>query len=214
MLDMRTLIKNNEQILWEGRPDKKVTVLEAIFNPMLVFALIWFAIDMAVIGGAVMAGDSRIFAFLIPFMLIHMMPVWIYLGGVLTATLRWKNTRFMITTGGLYISGGVLTFNYEMKPWTDIGHITIHQGVFDRMMNVGDVVFTCNHGSTAGHSSGSHSHASMSIRNISDFQSVFQLVNNMQTDVYSDTMYPNALRPETNPGYNTQYSGQGSRFGN
>lgn len=214
MLDMRTLIKNNEQILWEGRPDKKVTVLEAIFNPMLVFALVWFAIDMAVIGGAVMAGDSRIFAFLIPFMLIHMMPVWIYLGGVLTATLRWKNTRFMITTGGLYISGGVLTFNYEMKPWTDIGHITIHQGVFDRMMNVGDVVFTCNHTSSSGHSSGSHSHSSMSIRNISDFQSVFQLVNNMQTDVYSDTMYPNALRPEMNPGYNTQYSGQGSRFGN
>lgn len=203
MLNMRELVKSNEQILWEGRPKKATTVLEGIFNPMLIFAIFWAAIDVTVLVGVLTnVGDGPV-AFIIPFMLIHMMPVWIYLVGVLTVFLRWKNTYYMITTGGLYISGGVFAFTYQMKPWTDIGHINIHQGVFDRMFNVGDVVFVCHHTHSGNHSSG----GSMSIRNIADFQRVFKIVNNLQTDVYADTMYPNAMRPDTNPGYNTQYTG-------
>ena len=205
MLNMRELVKSNEQILWEGRPHKTTTVLEGIFNPLLIFAIIWAAVDVAVIAGTLSGMGTGVLAFLIPFMLIHMMPVWIYLVGVLTVFLKWKNTHFMITTHGLYISGGVITFNYEMKPWTDIGHINIHQGVVDRMFGVGDVVFVCSH--THSHSGGHGSGSSMSIRNIPDFQQVFKIVNNLQTDVYADTMYPNAMRPDTNPGYNTRYTG-------
>lgn len=207
MLNMRELVKSNEEILWEGRPHKSTTVLEGIFNPLLIFAIIWAAIDLIVIAGTLSGMGTGALAFLIPFMLIHMMPVWIYLVGVLTVFLKWKNTHFMITTHGLYISGGVITFNYEMKPWTDIGHINIHQGVFDRMFGVGDVVFVCSH--THSHSGGHGSGSSMSIRNIPDFQEVFKIVNNLQTDVYADTMYPNAMRPDTNPGYNTRYTGMG-----
>lgn len=205
MLNMRELVKANEEILWEGRPHKKTTVLEGIFNPLLIFAIIWAAIDLIVIAGTISGMGTGILAFIIPFMLIHLMPVWIYLFGVLTVFLKWKNTHFMITTHGLYISGGVITFNYEMKPWTDIGHINIHQGVFDRMFGVGDVVFVCSHAHS--HSGGHGSGNSMSIRNIPDFQEVFKIVNNLQTDVYADTMYPNAMRPDTNPGYNTRYTG-------
>lgn len=205
MINLRELVKPNEQVLWEGRPHKLTTVLEGIFNPMLIFAIIWGAIDITVLAGAFIMDDSGPMMFIIPFIMIHMMPVWIYLIGVLTVFFKWKNTHFMVTTHGLYISGGVFTFNYEMKPWTDIGHINIHQGVFDRMFGVGDVLFVCHHSNSH---SNSHSHGSgMSIRNIPDFKEVFRIVNNLQTDVYADTMYPNAMRPDTNPGYNTQYTG-------
>ncbi|MCH5256928.1 MAG: PH domain-containing protein [Lachnospiraceae bacterium] len=212
MIDLRDLIKTNENVMWEGRPHKAVTILEAIFNPMLVIALIWGGIDFTVIGVATSSMSDAggvpgdMVKFLLLFFLVHLMPVWIYLGGVLTVFLRWRNVRFMVTTQGLYISGGLLSFNYEMKPWTDIGHINIHQGVFDRMFGVGDVVFICAHNSyQTSHSHGSE-HQNMKIYNISDFQQVFKLVNNLQTDVYSDTMYPNAMRPDNNPGYNTQYN--------
>ena len=207
MINLRELVRPNEQVLWEGKPHKLTTVLEGIFNPLLIFAIIWGAIDITVLAGAFIVDGSGPMMFIIPFIMIHMMPVWIYLIGVLTVFFKWKNTHFMVTTHGLYISGGVFTFNYEMKPWTDIGHINIHQGVFDRMFGVGDVVFVCHH---ANSHSNSHSHGSgsgMSIRNIPDFKEVFRIVNNLQTDVYADTMYPNAMRPDTNPGYNTQYTG-------
>ena len=205
MIDMRELVKPNEQILWEGRPDKRTTVLEGIFNPFAVFAIIWGCIDVFIFGVVMFVGSEEegMLAFLIPFLLLHAMPVWIYLFGVLGVFLRWKNARFMVTTNGLYISGGILAFNYEMKPWVDIGHITIHQGIFDRMFGVGDVRFVCAHSSTVEHS---HGHSKMEIYNIREFKEVFGIVNNLQTDVYSDTMYPNAMRPGTNPGYNTQYT--------
>lgn len=201
MINMRDLVKSNEDILWEGRPQKTTTILEGIFNPMLIFAILWGGFDITFLRFAAEAGS-----FVVLFILIHMLPVWIYLFGALTVFLKWRNVRFMITTHGLYVSGGVFTFDYEMKPWTDIGHINIHQGVFDRMFGVGDVIFICAHNSYHKSSDGHSSHQNIKIYNIPDFQEVFKLVNNLQTDVYSDTMYPNAMRPENNPGYNTRYT--------
>lgn len=213
MIDLRELIRNTgETVLWEGRPQKSVTVLEAIFNPMLGFALLWGGLDFGVIIGLLHSGEMKeATVFILPFMLIHLMPVWIYLFGILGVFFRWKNTRFLITDRGLYVSGGLFSFNYEMKPWTDISHVSIHQGVFDRMFGVGDVVSTCTHISTqAGTHSGngsSHGHG-LKIYNIPDFLKVFQLVNDLQRDIFSDTMYPNDLRPDTNSGYRTKYQGR------
>lgn len=207
MIDLRTLTKSNESVMWEGRPHKITTILEAIFNPMLVVAIIWGGFDLFFIGTAARAdGFEEAGAFVLVFMLIHMMPVWLYLIGVVTVFLKWRNVRFLVTTHGLYVSGGLFAFNYEMKPWTDIGHINIHQGVFDRMFGVGDVLFVCAHNSYQSSSHSHSSHQNMKIYNIPDFQEVFRMVNNLQTDVYSDTMYPNAMRPGSNPGYNTQYT--------
>ena len=209
MIELRQLVKSDERIMWEGRPDKSVTILESIFNPMLVFALIWAGVDLAVVGGLVFSGAleaAGILPFILLFLLIHLMPVWIYLAGVLGSFLRWKNTRFMITDRGLYVSGGVLSFHYEMKPWTDISHVSIHQGVFDRMFGVGDVVSTCSHVS-GGHQHGGNGQG-LKIYNIPDFMQVFQIVNDLQRDIYADTMYPNDLRPGTNNGYQTRYQGR------
>lgn len=201
MVDMRDFIGPNEKVMWEGVPDKKVTILESIFNPMLPFALIWGLIDLFIGIGGTMSGAGM---FVIPFVMLHAMPVWLYIGGVITASLKWRNISYLVTTGGVYVSSGLFTFNYEMKPWTDISHINVHQGIFDRMSGVGDVVFVCNHYHMSGHSSsGEHG---IRINNISDYQQVFKLVRDLQTDVYADTMYPNAKRPDTNPGYNTRYN--------
>lgn len=47
----------------------------------------------------------------------------------------------------------------------------------------------------------------MIIANISNYNEVYQLVSKLQIDIYSDTMYPNDLRPEENHGYRTKYQG-------
>ena len=213
MINLRDLAKPNEHVIWEGRPHKMVTILEAIFNPMLVVAIIWGAIDFTFIGAAAFSMNEADDAvggmmgnFMLVFMLVHMMPVWIYLIGVISVFLKWRNVRFMVSTHGLYVSGGLFAFNYEMKPWTDIGHINIHQGVFDRMFGVGDVIFICEHHSYQNTNNHNGAHQHMRIYNIPDFQEVFKMVNNLQTDVYADTMFPNAMRPDSNPGYNTQYN--------
>lgn len=47
----------------------------------------------------------------------------------------------------------------------------------------------------------------MGINSISEYSKVFQLVKKLQKDIYSDTMFPNDLRPEENHGYRTKYRG-------
>lgn len=207
--DLELMVGDQEQILWRGKPQKKCFLLESIFNPMLPFALIWALFDGGVIGGFALTGgmfDTGMGLILIPFFLFHLMPVWLYLGGVAFSVLRYNHTEFIITDKGVYVSGGVFTYNYEMKPFTDLAHINIHRGIFDQMFGVGDVIMECGHTS---HQNDGHSgqHEGFKIYDVPDYQKVFSLVKQLQTDIYADTMYPNDLRPEANHGYNTQYRG-------
>lgn len=124
------------------------------------------------------------------------MPVWIYLGGVITSALKAKNTEYLITDKGIYVQSGIFTRRVDMKPFTDLSHVSIRQGVFDRMCGTGDIISTCGHGHGAGGD----------ICNITDYEHVFRLVKQLQEDIYSDTMYPNDMRPAENLGYRTQYT--------
>ena len=200
--ELKAIIGSNENILYEGKPNKKCYIFESIFNPLLPFALLWAIIDLGILGGALFAEDSgNILFFIIPFMLLHMMPVWIYLGGILFTARRYKNTSYIITDRAIYVSGGVFTRNINAKPFAELSHINLHRGIFDQIFNVGDIIATTNHFNQNGQS------VTISISSISNYVEVYNLVKKVQTDIYTDVMYPNAKRPSENPGYNTEYKG-------
>lgn len=73
--ELKSMVGMDETILYEGKPDKKCFVFESIFNPLLPIAIIWAIFDM----GFLKLGMGSFQFFLVPFMLFHMMPVWIYL---------------------------------------------------------------------------------------------------------------------------------------
>ncbi|MBR5712962.1 MAG: PH domain-containing protein [Lachnospiraceae bacterium] len=193
---------SGEQVYWRGKPDRKCFVLECIFNPLLIFALIWLVFDLGFI--FLIAGDTfgvpkGLLPFLAVFFLFHLMPVWIYLGGVLLAARRQHNMEYAITDRGVYFAGGIITKTVTMKPFAEISSVNMTRGFIDRKTDCGDVTFTfIGNTTTAGT-------GTLAIRDIPDYQRVFQMVKQMQTDIFSDTMYPNALRPGSNPGYRTQY---------
>lgn len=172
---------------------------------MLPFALIWALFDSLFIGAAIASGSPSAIAMIFVFMLFHLMPVWIYLGGVIFTNRKYKNTSYLITNNGIYISRGLFTYNYEMKPFTDLSHIEIHRGIFDQKLGVGDVVCTCVHGSISSNYSNSGHSEGIAICDIPDYVEVFNLIKKLQTAIYSDTMYPNDKRPTINNGYNTKY---------
>ena len=135
------------------------------------------------------------------FMLLHMLPVWIYLFGVLTTFLRLKHNYYLVTDSAVYISKGTFQLRYDVKPFAEMSRVVLHQGVFDRMFGVGDVYITTNQFDNKGRP------MPMVIADISNFMEVYQTVQKLQKDIYSDTMYPNDLRPRTNHGYKTKYTG-------
>lgn len=200
--ELKAIVGSNEKILYEGKPNKKCYVFESIFNPLLPFALLWAIIDFGIIGVSFFAADSgEVLFFIIPFMLLHLMPVWIYLGGILFTARRYKNTAYIVTDKAIYVSGGVFTRNINTKPFAELSHIDLHRGIFDQMFNVGDIVATSSQLTQNGKST------TIMINSISNYIDVYNLIRKLQTDIYTDIMYPNDKRPTENHGYNTQYKG-------
>lgn len=207
MTDLEASIQG-EQIIWQGKPQFKCFLLEAIFNPMLVFSLIWAAFDIGAI--YVFTSDNLLDAFgfvgtlgLIVFFLIHMMPVWIYLSGVLFCYLRYKHTEYVITEKGIYVSGGLFSVKVKSSSFEDITQITIHRGYFDNKLDVGDI----NMIKTTLYNNPNSPVPrkvlmSINICDIEDYQQVLGIIKSMKSDIYSDSKSPNSNMSQ---GYSSDY---------
>ena len=216
--DLELMVGNNEHVLWQGHPNKKCYILESIFNPFLPFALFWGAIDIFAFGIFVFAdfndasnsmpSDFNTIPLILFFFLFHMMPVWLYLIGILLIRRRYNHTQYIVTDKGVYISGGTFAYTCRMKPFTEISRIEVHRGIFDQYLNVGDVVFTATNSEVTNNSNQlPFGFGNFRITDIPDYREVFELVRKLQTDIFADTMYPNDLRPKENHGYKTKYMG-------
>ena len=209
---LRSMVGKNENILWSGKPNFKCFILETIFNPLLPFALVWALIDGLVLFLFYKGVASPNIAFLplLIFFTLHLMPVWIYLGGILFSFVRYKNAGFLVTDKGVYVSGGIFALAFQHKPFMEISHVNLHRGVIDRILGVGDIMITSTTyigaGSTSINdlSSGKVS-LNLSIYDIPDYTHVYNLVKELQQDIYADVQYPNNLRPKENHGYKTAY---------
>lgn len=194
-------LSSSEKVLWYGKKAKGVSVLESIFNPLLPFALIWALVDGFIIFGATAAskaGDAPkgLGLGLLGFFAIHLMPVWMYIGGVLTSAIKAGHTDYCVTDKAVYIQQGVLSSKVFTKPYTDMMTVTCKQGFFDKIFHTGDVVISCG---SAVNMPGSNvrvngrpvkSSNDLTIDNISDYQHVMQVVRELQeaanTETYSD----------------------------
>ena len=195
--ELKSMVGRDETILYEGKPDKKCFIFESVFNPLLPVAIIWAVLDMGFIG----FGMGSMQFFMIPFMLDHMMPVWIYLGGVVFSFRRYKNTYYIVTDHAVYVSSGIFTMNLEAKTFAELSRVNLHRGIFDQMFGVGDVQITTDQFTRK------NVPAVLNINSISNYTEVYQMVKKLQKDIYSDIMYPNDLRPKENHGYKTKYRG-------
>lgn len=207
--ELTLLIGKDEKILYAGKPDKKCFIFESVFNPLLPFAIVWGLFDLFFIGAAFSsekAGEATFF--LVPFMALHLMPVWIYLAGALLSWRRYRNTAYIVTDKGIYTSGGIFARTYKSKPFAELSHVDLHRGIFDQWFGVGDIITTSAQANPATlNGRRTSTNAGISIDSIANYAEVYKLVKQLQEDIYTDVMYPNDLRPAENRGYKTRYRG-------
>lgn len=192
--DLKRMI-GKENVVWNGKPKKSCFVLECIFNPALGLSIIWFLFDMVFMSATLEATTSTSPGryFVLMFIFLHMMPVWMYLGGIISSIRKYRNTEYVVTDRGIYMTGGFFTKRYDFKPFTDLSHVNVNRGVLDQFLGVGDVISECHHG-----------HAFRLI-DLPDYLEVCSLIKQYQTDIYADTQFPNGFRPTINSGYQTSY---------
>ena len=187
-----------ETILWRGKPQKKGFIATRCLT-MLPIAVIWLVIDLQIILQAFGGGGELM---LIPFFALHLMPVWIWLGSAVTSVRRWKNTMYYATNRRIIIQGGFLAVNETSVYYKDIRNVQIRVGFLDKLFGTGDIIFDdgCYH-----HNRRSRNMPMHMIEDLEDARQVYGRIQKIVLDMQTDMEYPNAYRPEHNPGYGTDY---------
>lgn len=186
-----------ETILWSAKPKKSAFVLNKILV-MMPFALLWLLFDSVFIIGFIATGEAKeMLIFIIPFFAFHLMPVWIWLSNVFTASKKWKNTAYYLTDRRILIQTGFIGIDYQTLYYKDIKNVRLRVGIVDKLLRVGDIYLDSN------------SSGSTAVNAFLDIENPYEIYPRLQKivlDIQTDIEFPNDLRPEENPGYNTKYN--------
>ncbi len=200
--ELERMLMPDESIIWKGIPKKSAYIINSSMK-MAPFALIWLLFDGLFIYNFLSAGEmlGSMLLMIIPFFALHLMPVWIWLFNLLTASKRWKNTEYAVTNKRVLIRNGLVGYQYDSIYYTDIANVSLRVGTIDKMLGVGDIYL-------AMHVAINGSKTSPAILDVEEPQRVFSIVQSTVMNIQTDIHYPNAYRPENNPGYGTRYNPQ------
>ena len=191
------IIDPGEKVLWRSKPNSKSYVLASVVK-MLPVALIWLIFDgifIFVIANGMIKGDIElsILGFVIPFFLLHLSPVWIWIGKTIKAVREVKNLEYAITDKRIIIRSGVIGIDFKFINYTEIDSVNVKVGLIDKIFRVGDIYIN----------------SSVNAGVLWDVANPYKIGNALQKvtlDIKSDIHYPNAMRPDHNSGYNTDYT--------
>ena len=191
-----TLIGKDEEILLRTKPNKNAFIVSQILH-MLPFALLWiffdgFMIYMMVVNDIFSHIPTFEIIFIVIFFLLHLMPFWFWLANTLTAWAQYKNIEYVLTSKRIIIKSGIIV-DIKNIYYTEVESVNVKVGIVDNMFKVGDIYIKCK----------------QSTAFIMDIKQPYVVLNKIQeivNDIKTDMIYPNALRPQTNEGYNTKYT--------
>lgn len=121
-----------EHILWRGKPKKSAYVADKALA-LLPIAIIWLVFDLNFL--RMSSGNG----FLLLFLLVHMFPVWLWIGSAVTSVLQWKNEDYYLTNKRILIRRGVFKPRRESVFLRDVHSIRTHYGLLDRLFGSGDI---------------------------------------------------------------------------
>ncbi|MCR5348626.1 MAG: PH domain-containing protein [Bacilli bacterium] len=190
------VLTEDEEVLLRLTPDRRDYILESIFKG-LPFVLLWvafdvFAITMMVNSGA-FAHMGAIIFLIIGFFALHLLPVWLYVAGIVRRIGGYKNVEYVFTDRRLIIRSGLVGIDFKFFYYSDITSVDVKVGLWDRMFKVGDIYVK------------STTQAAV----LEDVHNPYQYgakIQELIQDIKTDISYPNALRPDENPGYGTKYN--------
>lgn len=195
-------LTEGEQVLWSAKPKKSAFVINNILT-MLPFALIWLLFDSIFIVAFVSSGSPKEMILpIILFFAFHLMPVWIWLGNVLTANKKWKNTKYYVTDKRIIIQTGIIGASYDTIYYKDIKNVSLKVGIIDKLLKVGDIYID-----TGSILTSSSKNVMMTILDVENPYEIYGKLQKIVLDIQTDIEFPNAYRPNENPGYNTKYKG-------
>ena len=194
---LNDVLYEGETVLWQGKPDKFCYMWRSV-GKLLPIAFIWLLFDGFFIA-TILSGDMDMPQgmpwFLIVFFALHLLPVWKVIGMFIKKSLEHKNVIYAVTDKRVIARNGVIGLDFDNITYMDIANVHVNVSALERMRKVGSLFVTTSSG------------AGLCLLSIPEPYAVYKRINKVFMDVKSDIHYPNALRPDVNPGYGTKYEG-------
>jgi len=185
----------DEEILWVGTPNFTAFIVRGI--PFLIVGLLWGAIDYF---GFIRHMDESMAGFAIPFFILHLFPFWLSILNMIRLFLVHGNTYYAFTNKRLMMRSGFWGTDFKAVDYDTISDIEVNVNPIENMLGVGTVhAYTGRDGNNRIYDS---------FIGIREPYEVFKQIKEITVDVKTDWNYPNAIRPEENPGYRTRYRKQ------
>lgn len=188
------ILDDGEEILWKGKPKKISYILNSCLK-FLPIALVWLAFD---IGFIVMMThvmneiDWWLILIFVIFFMFHLLPVWLWISSIVTSFRRLKIEEYAFTNKRIIIKKGLIAADIKSINYESLTSVNIRIGVIERMCKVGDIYIVSKNEKYV-------------IEDISDPYFIYQKLSKIANDIKSDIIYPNAYRPNENPGFKTSY---------
>ena len=149
--NLRNEVRPTETVVYEIKPSKMCFLIESIFNIMLPFCIIWALVDGFLISNIIsdFIGDNQSnYAWisilpLLVFFSIHLMPVWMYLGGIIKAVFKLSRSAYIVSDHAIYLNKSAKKKQGRKRiPFCDIKKAEVTRGIFDHIAGKGDIELT------------------------------------------------------------------------
>ncbi len=194
----RVVLSQGEVELWSGKPKRSAFIATKSLT-MLPIAVVWFLFDFPIIQSSLQSGEDV--WFILPFFALHLMPVWIWLANVITANRRWTNTTYYVTNRRIIIQSGFLAVNEMSLFYKDLRNVRLNIGFLDKLFHTGDICFDDGYQ----YNKNRLGFSGFVFDDMADAAEAYSQIQKIILDIQTDMEYPNALRPDVNPGYTTEY---------
>lgn len=205
------ILSKGEDILWSGQPHLWPFVLTGV--PFLLLGLAWGTFDYSFLKSMHHSGKSELFIY--PFFILHSFPCWGSIANIVRLFLVRNNTFYAITDKRFMLRGGLWGTSFKTIEYDQVKEINVNVGPIQNMMGVGTISIDTgrtkpqglqNMGNFFGFPQGDDAFVG-----VSNPYEVFKISKQTSQDIKADINFPNAKRPNNNPGYKTKYNPQMAR---
>lgn len=184
----------DEEIYWVGKPNFTAFIITGI--PFLILGLLWGSFDYF---GFIRHAKNMPLGFAVPFFTLHLIPFWGSILNMVRLFLVHDNTCYAFTNKRLMMRSGFWGTDFKALDYDRITEIDVNVNPIENMLGVGTIrAFS---GSTNNRGARIYDY----FIGVDNPYEVFKSIKGVSVDIKTDWNYPNALRPNNNPGYHTEY---------
>lgn len=197
--EFQPVLDNNEKIINIAKP--KLIPFLASGIPFLIIGLVWALFDLSFVTAFNSAPDKSdaVNMFLLPFIFVHMTPTWLSILNMFRLAFIFRNTSYAITNKRLILKSGFLGIDFKSIDYDKAQDLAVTVNPIENMFHVGTIKINSGNKDSRGNS------VYDSMISISNPYEIFKQIKTVSVDIKTDWNYPNKLRPEENPGYQTEY---------